>query len=691
MLTLANRPAPHSTLNASQLAAVQHGILASGLAGPLLVIAGAGTGKTFTMASRVARLIFDGADPQRILMMTFSRRAAAAMSHRVGRLLHETLRLGATTAPPALPWSGTFHSVAARLLRLHARAIGLAEDFTVLDRADSEELLALVRHGLGLGDSRERFPLGHTCLAIHSRVLNACSALAPLLKQDFPWCEPFHDELKNLFRAYAAEKQRQHLLDYDDLLVYWQMALAEPTLAQAMQRRFEHVLVDEYQDTNPLQARIVRALKPDGRGLMVVGDDAQCIYGFRGADVRGILDFSASFNPPAQVLALEQNYRSTAPILAASNAVIGLASERLNKTLWCDRPSSAKPRLVSVLDEAAQARWVADEVLRQREQGLVLKRQAVLFRTSHHSAALELELTRRHIPFVKFGGLRFLEAVHIKDVLSLLRWASNPRCRLAAHRVARLVPGIGVASARQFAEQMTAADDPLAALQDFVPPTRARDEWSALVCTYSALASADAPWPAAIEHAVRWYVPHLRRLHDHAAVRELDLQQLCRMAAGSSSLERFITELTLDPPESTSDESGPPLRDEDYLILSTLHSAKGQEWNAVYLLNMVDGCMPSDLATGNASEIEEERRLLYVGMTRARDELVLMQPQGFHVTQQRHHGDRHMFAARTRFIPAQLLELFECVEPEAKAGDGCVAEGSGLLVDIRKQALGLWE
>ena len=677
-------------LNAAQRAAVEHGSGTAAPAPPLLVIAGAGTGKTLTMASRVARLVLDGADPQRLLLMTFSRRAAAAMTQRVGRLLHQALHLGATSAAPTLPWSGTFHSVAARLLRLHAGAIGLAEDFTVLDHADSEELMSLARHGLALDATRERFPLAATCLAIHSRVLNGRLPLGQVLKQDFPWCAPFEDRLKLLFRAYAAHKQRQHLLDFDDLLLYWFLALAEPALANLFQQRFDHVLVDEFQDTNPLQAQIVRALKPDGHGLMVVGDDAQCIYGFRGADVRGMLDFQAAFDPPARVIALEQNYRSTAPILAASNAVIGLAAERLPKRLWCDRPSSALPRLVSVLDEAAQAGWVADEVLRQREQGLLLRRQAVLFRTALHSATLELELTRRRIPFVKFGGLRFLEAVHIKDLLSLLRWARNPRCSLAAHRVARLVPGIGVANARQVAESMTTAEDPLLALQTFVPPLRARHDWAALVSTYLTLADPAAAWPAAMEDARRWYLPHLRRLHDQARVRELDLEQLCRIAAGSGSLDRFVTELTLDPPQSTSDESGPPLRDEDYLILSTIHSAKGQEWNAVYLLNMVDGCMPSDLATGNASEIEEERRLLYVAMTRARDELVLMQPQRFHVSQQRHHGDRHMVAARTRFIPAELVERFESVSPAA-GDEACTAKPQALLLDVNESVRRLWD
>ena len=695
------RPDPFAQLNAQQRAAVEHGIgsdaeghrthstpfaaaapaASAAPALPLLVIAGAGSGKTLTLAARVARLVLAGADPQRILLLTFSRRAAAEMNKRVGRMLHQALGFSALQPAPSLPWSGTFHAVAARLLREHAARIGLADNFTILDRSDAEDLMGLVRHDIALDDTRNRFPLKATCLAIYSRVVNSRAALAEVLATVFPWCGEWEAELKRLFRAYVAEKQQQQALDYDDLLLYWSQMMAEPALAVGLSARFQHVLVDEYQDTNRLQAGILMALKPDGRGLTVVGDDAQAIYAFRAADVRNILDFPAAFTPPARVITLERNYRSTQPILEASNQVIARAAQRFTKQLWSDATSACKPTLVTVQDEAAQAGWVADEILRQREGGLSLKGQAVLFRTSHHSAALELELTRRNIPFVKFGGLKFLEATHVKDLLSVLRWAQNPRARMAGLRVAQLVPGIGTASAKRLMDLMAAAADPLDALRAFKPPPTAADAWRAFRATFESLQGVGngggdggggpegSAWPSEIERILCWYVPQLRRLHDDAAVRQADLDQLARMAVGYASRERFLTELTLDPPEATSDESGPPGLDEDYVILSTIHAAKGQEWNAVFVLNVVDGCMPSDMATGDAAQIEEERRLLYVAMTRAKQHLHLIVPQRFYVTQQRSFGDRHLYGSLSRFIPPEVALCFERTGPGVRPDD----------------------
>ena len=655
-------PDPFATLNEQQRAAVMHGDA------PLLVLAGAGSGKTLTLAARVARLVLDGADPNRLLLLTFSRRAAQEMARRAGRLLHQALGLRATQGPPQLPWAGTFHAVGARLLREQAGAIGLAEDFGILDRGDAEDLIALVRQAQGWAATRTRFPLKGTCLAIYSRTLNRQVPLAQVLQEDFPWCAAWHDELKALFRAYAAEKQAQHLLDYDDLLLAWHQMLADVGLAARLGERFAHVLVDEYQDTNRLQAAILQRLKPDGRGLTVVGDDAQSIYAFRAAEVGNILGFARQFGDAARTVLLERNYRSTQTILDASNAVIALAEQRHAKTLWTDRHGGERPRLVTVADEMDQARWVADSVLEQREQGLALKQQAVLFRTGHHSAALELELTRRNIPFVKFGGLKFLEAAHVKDLLAVLRWAQNPRGALAGFRVALLVPGIGPAAARRLLDAMAAAPDPSTALRAWVPPPAAVADWAALVDLLTALRSDAVPWPAELDAVLAWYQPHLQRLHaDDATVRLLDLEQLQRLAGAQGSRERFLTELTLDPPEATSDESGPPHLDEDYLILSTIHAAKGQEWNAVTILNVIDGCLPADLATGSAAAVAEERRLLYVAMTRAKQQLQLMVPLRFHVGQQHRLGDRHLYGALSRFIPPEVAHCFDRVGPSAVA------------------------
>ena len=657
---------PFAALNAEQRTAVEHGI-SEASAAPLLVIAGAGTGKTMTLAARLARLALAGADPQRVLLLTFSRRAAQEMERRAARMLHAALGLGATVPAPRLPWCGTFHGIGARLLRDHAGAIGLHESFTILDRGDAEDLLGLTREELGFAAKAKRFPLRGTCLAIYSRCVNSRDSVEQVVAQRYPWCRGWEDELRALFRAYVAEKQRQHLLDYDDLLLYWHTMMAAPAVGAAVAQRFDQVLVDEYQDTNRLQAAILRALKPDGRGLTVVGDDAQAIYSFRAAEVRNILDFAPGFDPPARVVALTQNYRSTTPILDAANAVIALAAERLPKHLWSASAGAERAQLVAVDDELTQARWVAERVLQRREGGLALRRQAVLFRTGHHSAALELELARRNIPFVKFGGLKFLEAAHVKDVLSVLRWVGNPRGRLAGFRVALLVPGIGPVHARRLLDAMDRSADPVAAMHAFAVPAAAAPAWQDWL--RAAARVREAGWPDGLAIAVDWYRPHLERLHEDAAMREADLAQLVRLAAAHADRERFLAELTLDPPAATGDEAGDPALDEDYLILSTIHSAKGQEWAAVYVLNVVDGCIPSDMASGTTDEIEEERRLLYVAMTRARQHLALLVPQRFYMTQQSGRGDRHVYAARSRFVTPEVAALFDEVGPDPAAVD----------------------
>jgi DNA helicase II / ATP-dependent DNA helicase PcrA len=671
---------PVAELNPQQQQAAQHPVQA----GPLLVIAGAGSGKTLTLASRLAWLVQQGADPQRVLMLTFSRRAAAEMARRAGRLLHQRLGLPSNSAVPHLPWCGTFHSVAARLLRDEAPRIGLAPGFTVLDSADAQDLMALARQHLDLSDSEKRFPMAPTCSAIHSRCVNTRQDLVSVLTSNYPWCRDSEADLQRLFAAYGEAKLAQQSLDFDDLLLSWWHLMQTPAMAQRIGRRFDHVLVDEVQDINHLQADITHALAAQGLGLTAVGDDAQSIYAFRGANVQHILTLPKRFEPPATVLTLEQNYRSTPQILSASNGVIALSTERFSKSLWTARAAGRAPQLITVEDEAAQAQGVADAVLAQRETGLALKRQAVLFRTGHHAMALELELVRRNIPFVKFGGLRFLEAAHVKDVLAVLRWADNPASRLAALRCARLVPGMGPASVRKLLDH---GGD----LHGFKAPSSAAAPWRALCDLLAHLRSDAAAWPTDFARVLAWYQPHLERLHDDARVRLADLGQLGHIAAGHANRERFVTELTLDPPQSSSDESGPPHRDEDYLILSTIHSAKGQEWNAVHVLNVVDGCMPADLATGQAADIEEERRLLYVAMTRAKDSLSLWVPQRFHVSQQRQWGDRHMYALRSRFIPDHLLHHFELVTPQSGAQSLTVGDKNPApLLDLAKALRSGW-
>jgi DNA helicase-2/ATP-dependent DNA helicase PcrA len=677
-------------LNPEQRRAVEHGVGVCAVDdGPLLVIAGAGSGKTNTLAHRVAHLIVNGVDPRRLLLMTFSRRAAAEMERRVVRIVTAAPG-GSALAAAALTWSGTFHSIGARLLREFAERIGLAPSFTIHDRADSADLINLARHELGLSKTESRFPTKNTCLAIYSRAVNAQAPLADVLAQAFPWCADWEKELRLLFAAYVDAKQRHNVLDYDDLLLYWAQAMALPALAAEVAGRFDHVLVDEYQDTNRLQASILLALKPDGRGLTVVGDDAQSIYSFRAATVRNILDFPRAFHPPARMVTLERNYRSTRPILAAANAVIGLAAERFTKNLWSERASSERPLLVSVRDEADQANYVVERVLANRETGIALKTQAVLFRTSHHSGPLEIELTRRNIPFVKFGGLKFLEAAHVKDVLACLRFIENPRDRIAGFRVLLLLSGFGPATAARLLDQAGAADA-AAAIAAFAPPARAEEAWRPFADLVRSLNRREAGWPAELAQVRQWYEPHLERIHDDAHLRAADLMQLEQIAASYPSRERFLTELTLNPPEATSDEAGAPLLDEDYLVLSTIHSAKGREWRAVFVLNAVDGCMPSDLATGTPEEIEEERRLLYVAMTRAKDHLDIIVPQRFYTHRQTKNGDQHVYAARTRFVPASVLPLFEPrAWPTAASTPAAKPSRTGERVDLAARMRGMW-
>lgn len=665
-----------AALNPAQLAAVQYGERARAggwHAGPLLVIAGAGTGKTNTLAHRVAHLMLNGVAPEKILLLTFSRRAAEEMARRAQRVVATALGRGTDAPAVRLPWAGTFHSVANRLLRRYARELGLAPGFSVMDRGDAADLLDVARQELGLSAKDRRFPRKDTCLAIYSHCVNTRWVLGQVLADSFPWCADWQAELKTLFARYVDAKLAQQVLDFDDLLLYWHALMQEPALARDVDALFEHVLVDEYQDTNSLQAEILLALKPAGTGLCVVGDDAQAIYAFRAATVENILDFPARFSPPAHTVTLAANYRSTQAILDAANALMREASRQFRKDLRAERPGSAgaRPVHVTVLDDQAQAQYVVERVLAAREQGVALRRQAVLFRSAHHSDVLELELTRRDIPYVKYGGLKFLEAAHVKDLLALLRWADNPKNRVAAFRVLKLLPGMGPAHAERCLKGFEAAQHDWAALRAYRVPPAARADFDGLVQLLRGLADPNCAWPGQVGLARRWYEPQLMRLYDAGAVRAGDLEQLERISAQFGARERFLSELTLDPPQASSDLAGTPLRDEDYLILSTVHSAKGQEWERVYVLNVSDGNFPNEYATGKPALIEEERRLLYVAMTRARHELHLIAPLRYYVTQQARTGDAHVYGARSRFLTPGVMATLDAAvwPPDAEPAD----------------------
>jgi ATP-dependent DNA helicase UvrD/PcrA len=638
----------------------------------LLIIAGAGTGKTNTLAHRVAHLILQGAAAERILLLTFTRRAALEMTRRASRIVAETRKAA------RLPWSGTFHSVANRLIRKHCHRVGLTENFSVLDRGDAADLMDVVRHELGYSKTEKRFPRKDTCLAIYSHRVNTQGRLEDSLKDAFPWCAEWEGELKKLFAAYVERKLANQSLDYDDLLLYWHAMMQDQALASDIGQAWDHVLVDEYQDTNILQAEILARLRPDGQGLTVVGDDAQSIYSFRAATVENILGFEQRFG--ACVVTLEENYRSTQPVLDAANALLREADRQYQKELHSTKGEGPKPRHVTVADDAAQAQYVVTRVLEAREEGTDLKRQAVLFRSSHHADVLELELVRRNIPYVKYGGLKFLEAAHVKDALAVLRWADNPKNRVAAWRALQLVPGVGPKGAERAWTAFEASSHQWMALKT------ASREFDDLV---HGLADPATPWSGQMQRVREWYAPLMERRYDAPEVRAGDLLQLERIAQTYGTREAFLTELALDPAQATSDLAGEPYLDEDYLILSTVHSAKGQEWEAVYLLNVTDGNFPNEFSTGKPEQIEEERRLLYVAMTRARTKLDLVAPLKYYVTQQSRMGDRHVYGAKSRFLTRAVMA---CLEPvvygEAEAFSKPSAESPA--VDVAARLRDMW-
>jgi DNA helicase II / ATP-dependent DNA helicase PcrA len=683
-------------LNDAQRAAVTHE------GGPILVIAGAGTGKTKTLACRVAHLIEAGTAPDRILLLTFTRRSAQEMLTRVGKLVGDT---HATRV-----WGGTYHAIASRLLRQHGKSIGLDQAFNVIDQEDSADLMDLVRNDLGLSEGEKRFPRKGTLAAIYSRVVNARSKLSDVLAQHFPWCAGDQDGIRRVFEAFTRRKRQQAVLDYDDLLLYWHAMLNVPTLGTLISEQFDHVLVDEYQDTNLVQGDILKLLRQSRPDVMAVGDDAQSIYSFRAATIQNMLRFPDVF-PNTTVVKLEQNYRSVQPILDASNRVMSHApatSEaggQYAKTLRSDRVSRQKPRIVTVKDDGSQADEVCRRILAKVEEGIELRRQAVLFRTGHHSDALEVELARRNIPFVKYGGLKFVEAAHVKDMVALLRIVSNPADEMSWYRVLLLLEGVGPSAARKLmtalgitrdvaANLYTSAEQPtrpesqgartdaayaevrtsdlttsvLASLRsNSLPvPLLARDQFDGLRNTVLNLIEQKPTPSAVVERTRSFYEPIFQATYDNPQLRLRDLEQLEQIALGYASVQSFVTDLALDPPASAQDYAGAPLLDDDYLILSTIHSAKGCEWDIVHILHAADGNIPADMACGSDEEVAEERRLFYVAMTRARDELNIYFPLRYYF-KKNGRSDRHSYAQLTRFIKPADMDLYEKVAAAGSA------------------------
>ena len=691
------KPTAFDALNATQRRAATFGTPLTGKgveAGPLLILAGAGTGKTNTLAHRAAHLVVNGTDPARILMLTFTRRAAQEMIKRAQAIVAEVMadrgKAGDRSVVSRLIWSGTFHSVGNRILRLYAKHLGLDPVFTVLDRSDSADLMDVVRHELGFSAKEKRFPRKDVCLAIYSYRVNTRLSLKQTLEEQFTWCREWEADLTRLYREYVARKQKNRVLDFDDLLLYWHVMMQTPALAQSLAKNFDHVLVDEYQDTSSLQGEIIQLLKPDGKGVTVVGDDAQAIYSFRAAAVENILGFADRYKPKAEIVVLAQNYRSTQQVLDCSNALMADGARQHRKTLLGTRQSPVKPFYVALDDAQAQAEYIAEKILQTREVGGSLRRNAVLFRSAHHSDVLEVEFVKRNIPFVKYGGLKFLEAAHVKDMMSVLRFADNPRNSVAGFRLFKLLPGFGPSHAKQVLEHLEAAGYEVKSLAAFDAPQSVKMEWKRFCDFFEKLADPATPWAGQVGLVRTWYKPQMERIYDSGWTRMGDLEQLEHLSSNHPSRERFLSELTLDPPSVTSDQAGVASKDDDYVILSTIHSAKGQEWDHVYVLNVADGNFPSEFSTGKPELIEEERRLLYVAMTRARNELHLCAPLKYQVTQQQRLGDKHIYGAKSRFMTDKVLDTCERISVRTTVGVENIKAGETATVDVGAQLKEMW-
>jgi len=627
-------------LNEQQRQAVMH------QGGPLLVLAGAGTGKTRTLVARAAWLRGgQGVPASRILLLTFTRRAASDMLARAAAWFDGSSERIC---------GGTFHAIAHKIIRQHAESFSLPPQFTILDPGDTVDILDGLRPDHGLADAGQRAPRAAACADIYTRCVNTGRPVSEVATASFPWCVPFTGQLAGLFRGYTAHKRARHLLDFDDLLLLWQAALADPAAGPVLRGMFDAVLVDEYQDVNAVQASIVRLLQPDGKQLTCVGDDAQAIYGFRGASPGHLRQLAADY-PGLEVVRLGRNYRSRQGVLDLAN-VIRPSSPGLGLTLTGDRGAGMAPLLVRCHDEATQAREICARALDAHEDGAALRDQAVLVRAAHHSDLLEIELGARKIPYVKFGGLRFTDTAHVKDFLAAARILANPADDLAWFRLLRLHEGIGPVHARRvLAALVPGPDGPAGGGEQAVQAAPARSR-RARAATFGRLADA-AALAAASEQAPALLAivdPLIRARYPDAAVRLTDLQRLADAAAAQPSLHDALAELTLDPPVSASDLAGPPRLDEDYLTISTIHAAKGLEWPIVHLPQLVDGAMPSDMALGDPEGLAEEHRLFYVAITRARDQLYLYAPQRLHV-RRRGRDDRHGFGQLTRFLDAGAL------------------------------------
>jgi len=599
-----------AALNSQQLAAV------TAREGPSLVIAGAGSGKTRTLVYRVAYLIDSGIDPSNILLLTFTRKSAQEMLARVGDLI------GARSQRVC---GGTFHSVANLLLRRYGRSIGVEPGFTILDRGDAEDLIALMRAQLGLNEKDKRFPRKGTIMEMVSKSANTLRNLDEIILDEFGHFADHAEDLGRLQKAYQAAKRQKQLLDYDDLLVMLrQLLLLDESARTTISRQYRYILVDEYQDTNRLQAEVIRQLAATHNNVMIVGDDSQSIYGFRGATFKNIMEFPALF-PGTTTYKLEENYRSTQPILNLANCIIDEAVEKYTKRLFTRKIDGPLPALVEAAGEHTQSRFIAQKILELREEGVPLSEVAVLFRSSFHSFDLEIELSRKGLPFIKRGGVKFIETAHVKDLLAHVRVIANPLDTVSWHRVLMLVEGVGPKKAQDLLAALVKSDSPFQILRDVTG--RSSQGLKNLANTLESLTGAEDRRPVhLVNHAYEYYLPILKEQYDDYPKRTRDLDHLHTIAEGYPGVDEFLADLALEPPDNSAVGVDAPDRDDERLVLSTIHSAKGLEWQCVFVIWVVDGRFPSVYSFVADDELEEERRLFYVAVTRAKRHLFLTYP-----------------------------------------------------------------
>jgi DNA helicase-2/ATP-dependent DNA helicase PcrA len=689
--------ATFDALNPSQLKVVTAGTVATGTgvtAGPLILLAGAGTGKTHTLAHRIAHLVISGTEPSRILILSVTPRAARDLAQQaqgvVSQLLAERGKLPDRSVQSRLQWCGSFHSVGNRVLRLYATQLNLDPAFTVLSRADAATVMAVVHHELGLGSKDKRFPGREACLWIYGHRINSRLTLRQTLAEQFPAGLEWEEDLARLFREYVARKQKYNAVDVDDLLLYWHAMMQNPGLARSLAGNFDHVLVDDYQDTSALQGEIVQALKPDGQGVLLAADDAQAIFPARARTFEAIPRLAGRYTPKAETVVLAQNYRATLPLLECANALLADGARQYRKTLFSTRQASQRPLYVTVEDDAVQVEYIAGRILATRENGSSLRRHAVLFRSLRHCEALEREFTRRGIPYIKPGSPHFLEAAHVRDLVSVLRWIDNPRNTVAGFRVLKLVPGIEAAQARAALEHFASQGFSVGSLAAFEAPRAAAKDWKIFCALLEALADPGKPWLGQVRLVRDWYKPQLERLYDAAFNRVRDLDQLEQLSAQQPSRERFLSELTLEPPTPVSDQATATADDEEYVVLSTIHAAIGQEWDVVYVMNTCDGNLPSEPAGGNAEISEEERRLLYVAMTRARTELHLCAPLNYAATSRASAAEPKPYGGTSRFMTEKVLGCCERVTFRSARGPDSLSAGESGTVNVASQLKDMW-